>query len=202
MIWGVKPPPIFGSTSTTLVEEEVSELTAWRIPGWSWRGFTENHTYLSYISTYQLLSPHLGSGKIFPQILATLWIREEVSEKVESTPNQWLFLVPVKGGREHITTQKAIYTTYHLLREPETTIDQTRPIFMVSAPSTPLDVSKDDPSGQATEDRSPGMGTWMLGLGEKWPLFGFCWASTAISIAVVSGSKISPRMGVSWGITK
>ena len=46
---------------------------------------------------------------------------------------QWLFLVPVKGGRDYITPQKAIYkwyilpigglyATYHLLGEPETTI--------------------------------------------------------------------------------
>ena len=57
--------------------------------------------------------------------------------------HQWLFLVPVKGGRWHIIPQLAVYTTYiplivlaepgglymlpiyHLLREPETTIDQT-----------------------------------------------------------------------------
>ena len=43
-------------------------------------------------------------------------------------------MVPLKGGRDYITPQKAIYkwyilpigglyATYHLLREPETTID-------------------------------------------------------------------------------
>ena len=45
---------------------------------------------------------------------------------------QWLFLVPLKGGRWHIIPQLAVYTTYipwlyatyHLLREPETTIDR------------------------------------------------------------------------------
>ena len=48
---------------------------------------------------------------------------------------QWLFLVPVKGGRWHIIPQLAVYTTYilpsgglyatyHPLREPETTIDE------------------------------------------------------------------------------
>ena len=48
--------------------------------------------------------------------------------------SQWLFLVPLKGGRWHITPQLAVYTTYilpsgglyatyHLLGEPETTID-------------------------------------------------------------------------------
>ncbi len=47
---------------------------------------------------------------------------------------QWLFQVPLKGGRGHITPQKAIYkwyilpigglyATYHLLGEPETTIE-------------------------------------------------------------------------------
>ena len=50
---------------------------------------------------------------------------------------QWLFLVPVKGGRWHIIPQLAVYTTYttytlpsgglyatcHLSGEPETTID-------------------------------------------------------------------------------
>ena len=53
--------------------------------------------------------------------------------------NQWLFLVPLKGGRWHIIPQLAVYTTYipliycllggkkcyrsHLLGEPETTIE-------------------------------------------------------------------------------
>ena len=53
---------------------------------------------------------------------------------------QWLFLVPLKGGRWHIIPQLAVYTTYiittsilpsgglfatyHLLREPETTIEE------------------------------------------------------------------------------
>ncbi len=51
--------------------------------------------------------------------------------------NQWLFLVPVKGGRWHIIPQLAVYTlyttyilppgglyaTYHLLREPESTFE-------------------------------------------------------------------------------
>ena len=47
---------------------------------------------------------------------------------------QWLFLVPLTGGRWHIIPQLAVYTTYilpsvsffatyHLLGEPETTID-------------------------------------------------------------------------------
>ena len=49
---------------------------------------------------------------------------------------QWLFLVPLKGGRDYITPQKAIYkwyilpigglySPYHLLREPETPIEDT-----------------------------------------------------------------------------
>ena len=48
--------------------------------------------------------------------------------------NQWLFLVSLKGGRDYITPQNAIYkwyilpigglyATYHLLGEPETTIE-------------------------------------------------------------------------------
>ena len=53
--------------------------------------------------------------------------------------SQWLSLVPLKGGRWHIIPQLAVYTTYnyttyilpsvglyatyHLLGEPETTID-------------------------------------------------------------------------------
>ena len=47
---------------------------------------------------------------------------------------QWLFLVPLKGGRWHLIPQLAVYTTYtlpsgglyatyHLLGEPETTLD-------------------------------------------------------------------------------
>ncbi len=47
----------------------------------------------------------------------------------------WLFLVPLKGGRWHIITIYHLYTTYilpsgvlyatyHLLGEPETTIDK------------------------------------------------------------------------------
>ncbi len=54
--------------------------------------------------------------------------------------NQWLFPVPLKGGRWHIIPQLAVYTTYiplivlafwgvicyrsHLLGEPETTIEE------------------------------------------------------------------------------
>ena len=55
----------------------------------------------------------------------------------EALHGQWLFLVPLKGGRWHIVPQLAVYTTYttyilpsgglyatyHLLGEPETTID-------------------------------------------------------------------------------
>ena len=41
---------------------------------------------------------------------------------------QWIFQVPVKGGRDYLTPYKAIYKWYlcyrsHLLGEPETTID-------------------------------------------------------------------------------
>ena len=32
-------------------------------------------------------------------------------QKIEQ-PNQWLFLVPLKGGRWHIIPQLAVYTTY------------------------------------------------------------------------------------------
>ena len=50
--------------------------------------------------------------------------------------HQWLFLVPLKGGRDYITPQKAIYkwyilpigglyNPYHLLGEPETAIENT-----------------------------------------------------------------------------
>ena len=53
---------------------------------------------------------------------------------LNNTLYQWLFLVPLKGGRWHIIPQLAVYTTYilpsgglyatyHLLGEPETTID-------------------------------------------------------------------------------
>ena len=48
--------------------------------------------------------------------------------------SQWSFLVPLIGGRYHIIPQLAVYKwyilpigglygTYHLLREPETTIE-------------------------------------------------------------------------------
>ena len=53
---------------------------------------------------------------------------------------QWLFLVPLKGGRDYIIPQLAVYTTYilpsgglynpyHLLGEPETAIDFSPGIF-------------------------------------------------------------------------
>ena len=55
--------------------------------------------------------------------------------------DQWLFLVPVKGGRDYITPQKAIYkwyilpigglyATYHLLGEPETALDYIIDIYI------------------------------------------------------------------------
>ena len=37
---------------------------------------------------------------------------------------QWLFLVPVKGGR-YMLPSGGLYATYHLLREPNTTIDRS-----------------------------------------------------------------------------
>ena len=52
---------------------------------------------------------------------------------ISFSSDQWLFLVPLKGGRWHITPQVyttyilpsgGFYATYHLLGEPETTIDQ------------------------------------------------------------------------------
>ena len=58
---------------------------------------------------------------------------------------QWLFLVPVKGGRDYITSQKAIYkwyiyvyilligwlyTTYQPLQEPEKSIDYRLILFI------------------------------------------------------------------------
>ena len=54
--------------------------------------------------------------------------------------DQWLFLVRLKGGRWHIIPQLAVYTTYilpsgglynpyHLLGEPETTIEKSVPLF-------------------------------------------------------------------------
>ena len=57
-----------------------------------------------------------------------------VSYLVNGAYCQWLFLVPLKGGRWHIIPQLAVYTTYilpsgglynpyHRLGEPETTID-------------------------------------------------------------------------------
>ncbi len=56
---------------------------------------------------------------------------------------QWLFLVPLKGGRWHIIPQLAVYTTYilpigglyvtyHLLGEPETTIDGFKLLNLVA----------------------------------------------------------------------
>ncbi len=58
---------------------------------------------------------------------------------------QWLFLVPLKGGRWHIIPQLAVYTTYilpsgglyatyHLLGEPETTLDTGWSYFSTPAP--------------------------------------------------------------------
>ena len=65
---------------------------------------------------------------------------------------QWLFLVPLKGGRWHIIPQLAVYTTYiplvycllglyatyHLLGEPETTIDNSHfqkvPYYQIGEP--------------------------------------------------------------------
>ena len=63
----------------------------------------------------------------------------ETRESPSPTPgiisiHQWLFLVPLTGGRWHIIPQLAVYTTYilpsgglyatyHLLGEPEKTIE-------------------------------------------------------------------------------
>ena len=71
-------------------------------------------------------------GKLLldPRINSKTWI------------SQWLFLVPLKGGRDYIIPQLAVYTTYipliycllgglyatyHLLGEPEATIEYLHP---------------------------------------------------------------------------
>ena len=75
---------------------------------------------------------------------------------------QWLFLVPLKGGRWHIIPQLAVYTTYipliycllggpicyrsHLLREPETTIDNMEGI----------------PKHRLLKSRWVSLGTWQM----------------------------------------
>ena len=65
--------------------------------------------------------------------------------------SQWLFLVPLKGGRWHIVPIGSIYhlyttyilpsgglsAAYHLLGEPETTIDQA---VTVSSPQGHFDL--------------------------------------------------------------
>ena len=62
--------------------------------------------------------------------------------------NQWLFLVPLKGGRDYIIPQLAVYTTYilpsgglynpyHLLGEPETAIESTPPPSVNQNPPLP-----------------------------------------------------------------
>ena len=64
--------------------------------------------------------------------------------------DQWLFLVPLKGGRWHIIPQLAVYTTYipliycllhgglyatyHLSGEPETTIEKKDGFFPGGCP--------------------------------------------------------------------
>ncbi len=56
---------------------------------------------------------------------------------LEEISLQWIFQVPLKGGRWHIIPQLAVYTTYilpsgglynpyHLLPEPEKSIDRER----------------------------------------------------------------------------
>ena len=62
------------------------------------------------------------------------WCVRSSDVRLDFWNNQWIFQVPVKGGRDYTTSQKAIYkwyilpigglyATYHLLGEPETTID-------------------------------------------------------------------------------
>ena len=69
--------------------------------------------------------------------------QHDITTTPHATNNQWLFLVPIKGGRDYITPQKAIYkwyilpigglyATYHLLGEPETAIETNE---MLSFPS-------------------------------------------------------------------
>ena len=58
-----------------------------------------------------------------------------IAELTSFSRGQWLFLVPLKGGRWHTIPQLEVYTTYilpsgglyatyHLLGEPETTIEE------------------------------------------------------------------------------
>ena len=66
---------------------------------------------------WSLPTPRLGRKKK---------LRGRTELTPSSTDGQWLFLVPLKGGRWHIIPQLAVYTqyaTYHLLGETETTIE-------------------------------------------------------------------------------
>ncbi len=83
-----------------------------------------------------LLTVTSGSGQgDKPRLLVE---EKYLLNSMDSPSGQWLFLVPIKGGRDYITSQKAtykwykkwyilligwLYTTYHPLQEAEKSID-------------------------------------------------------------------------------
>ncbi len=78
------------------------------------------------------------------KLLLSFFLLQKLQKPWLTSQIQWILLVLVKGGRWHIILQLAVYTTYiplivlafwglyatyHLLREPETTIDKSRETF-------------------------------------------------------------------------
>ena len=106
--------PIFGNTPIYRTWKHLQNPSKLhRVHQQLWRLFRNRN---------QGIGQNQGFGTLHPQNLTNEYLV------------QWLFLVPRKGGRWHIIPQLAVYTTYilppgglyatyHLLGEPETTID-------------------------------------------------------------------------------
>ena len=98
-------------------------------------------SYLSWIC-YSSMQKEQCSKHILPSGVFFHGDESHGIESVKKTPYQCFFLVPIKGGRWHIIPQLAVYTTYipfgglynpyHLLPEPEKSIDlkSTNPSYM------------------------------------------------------------------------
>ena len=65
-------------------------------------------THLMIVEGLFQRQPRHGGWSVVYDIWQDLW------KKLNTKYTQWLFLVPVKGGRRHIIPQLAVYTTYIL----------------------------------------------------------------------------------------
>ncbi len=109
-----------------------------------WKVVSKYVKYQGCINVWSIWLSHGGHSKIYLKFLYSI----HLSTLSDSANNQWIFQVPVKGGRWYIITQLAVYTAYipgivlafvwglynpyHLSPEPEYSIETMLQCYLVT----------------------------------------------------------------------